>query len=126
MDQYEAHNAYGVHTFYARVTFGTGTVFTSRNRDITVTRLSATTLTLTLPKSYAEIVDFRVGRQAAAAVAGLEWIITSNLVDTTGVITLTSIIAAGTATAPASGDVAYIKLSVSSDVLNDRFTGSGT
>jgi hypothetical protein len=117
-------NTYGEHVYKARVTLGASTAFTYRGAlGITVARPTATTLTITLPKAYAEITDFHVGRQAAAAVAGLEYIITSNLVATTGVITLTSIVAAGTATAGASGDVLYITLGVSSDVLNDRFTG---
>lgn len=117
-------NIYGEHQYKARVTFGAGTVSTIRSKDLTVTRPTATTLVLTFPKAYAEITEFHVGRKAAAAVAGLEWIITSNLIDTTGVVTLTSIVTGGTATASASGDVAYITVGVSCDVLQDRFTAT--
>lgn len=124
MDGKPATNVATEHVFKARVSLGAGTVSTTRAKDVTVTRPSATTLVLTLPKAYAEITDFHVGRKAAASVAGLEWIITTNAVTTTGAVTLTSIIADGTATAPADGDVAYITLGVSCDVLNDRFTGS--
>lgn len=115
-------NVYGEHTYKPRVTFGASTVSTIRCKDLVVTRPTATTLTLTFPKAYAEITEFNVGMKAAAAVASLEWIITTNNIATTGVVTLTSVVAAGTATAPASGDVAYITIGVSCDVLNDRFT----
>lgn len=117
-------NVYGEHTYKPRVTFGSSTVSTIRCKDVTVTRPSATTLTLTFPKAYAEITEFHVGMKAAAAVANLQWKITTNNIATTGVVTITSCIADGTATAPASGDVAYITIGVSCDVLNDRFTDS--
>lgn len=115
-------NVYDEHVYKVRVTFGAGTVSTIRSKDLVVTRPTATTLLLTLPKAYAEITDFHVGRKAASAVAGLEWIITTNAIATAGTVTLTSIVAAGTATAPADGDVAYITLGASCNVLNDRFT----
>ncbi len=115
-------NVYGEHFYKARVSFGASTVSTIRSKDLVITRTTATTLTLTFPKAYAEITDFNVGMKAAASVASLEWIITTNNIATTGVVTLTAIVAAGTATAPADGDVAYITIGVSCDVLNDRFT----
>lgn len=118
-------NVYGEHVYEARVTFGAGTVSTWRSKDLTVARPSSTTLTLTFPKSYSEITKFHVGRKAAASVAGLEWIITDNAIATTGVVTLTSIESdTGSATAPASGDVAYITIGASVDALNDLSTGS--
>lgn len=117
-------NVYGEHTYKPRVTFGAGTVSTIRCKDIVVTRPTATTLVLTFPKAYAEITEFHVGTKAAASTALIQWIISTNAIDTTGIVTLTAIDTntAGTATAPASGDVAYITISVSCDVLNDRFT----
>ena len=123
MDQYAKISAYDVHSYQVRCTFGTSTNMTYRSRDAIPTRPSATTVKITLPKVYGEIVGFQVGRKAAASVAGLEWIITTDNVATDGTLTLTSIVTGGTATAPASGDVAYFNISVSSDVLNDRFTG---
>ena len=125
MDQYEAVSAYGVHTFLVRVTLGAASAFSYRSRDAVPTRPSTTTLKIALPKNYAEIVDFHVGRKAAVGVAGLEWIVTTDNVAVDGTVTLTSINSAGAATAPANGDVAFIRLGVSCDVLNDRFTGSG-
>lgn len=121
LDGSPATNVYGEHLYHARVTFGSGTVSTIRSRELVVTRPTATTLLLTFPKAYAEVTSFQVGRKAAASVAGLEWIITSNDI-TSGTVTLTSINSSGTATAPASDDVAYVSVGVSCDVLNDRFT----
>jgi len=115
-------NIWGEHLYRPVVTFGAGTVSTIRGTNqITVTRPSATTLVLTFPKPYAIITTYHVCRQAAASVAGLEWIITSNLIATTGVVTLTSIASNGTATAPATGDVAHISIGVSCDELNGKY-----
>jgi hypothetical protein len=123
MDGSSTGNVYGEHVFKVRVALGATTAMTYRAKDVVVTRPTATTLKLVLPKAYAEVTSFCVGRKAAAAVAGLEWIITTNALTTDGSITLTSIVAAGTATAPADGDVAYITLGVSCDSLNSQFTG---
>jgi hypothetical protein len=119
-------NVYGEHTYKPRVTLGAGTVSTIRCKDLVVTRPSASTLTLTFPKAYAEITEFHVGQKAAASVIPLSYSITTNNIATTGVVTLTSreTAVAGTATAGADGDVLYITISVSCDVLNDRFTDS--
>lgn len=118
------NNVYGEHSFAVRVTFGATTVVTSYRSSAAIpTRPSATTVLITFPKIYAEVSRFKAGRLAAVSVAGLEWIITTNNIAVDGTVTLTSIVAAGTATAPASGDVAYFDFGVSCDQLNDRFTG---
>lgn len=119
-------NIYGEHVYKARVTMGTGTVSTIRSKDLTITRPTSTTLVLAFPKAYAEITEFHVGTFAATGTALIQWAITTNAITTTGLVTLTSIATntAGTATAPASGDVAYITIGVSCDVLQDRFTDS--
>lgn len=123
MDQYAAVSAYGVHTYQLRCTFGASTAMTYRSRDAIPTRPTTTTLTVTLPKAYTEIVNFSTGRFAATGVTPLEWIITTNNVAVDGTITFTSVNTSGTATAPATNDVLYLDISVSSDVLNDRFAG---
>ncbi len=114
------------HVYKPAVTFGASTASTSRGvKELVIARPTATTLTLTFSKPYAEITSFHVGRKAAAGVAGLEWVITTNNITTTGVVTLTSIESdTGAATAPASGDVAYITIGVSCNVLNDQYTGT--
>ncbi len=124
MDSSPSTNVYSEHVFKARVVFGAGTISTWRSKDLVVTRPTATTLVLTFPKAYAEITEFHVGRFSTAA-AGLEWIITTDALATTGIVTLTSVESdVGTATTPADGDKAYITIGVSCDVLLDRFTGS--
>ncbi len=111
------------HVYKIRATFGASSAVTYRSKDATIAKTTTTTFTITLPKAYAEITDFSVGRKAAASVAGLEFIITTNSVATAGTLVLTSIVAAGTPTAPADGDVIYITLGVSCDVLNARYVG---
>lgn len=124
MDGSPQTNVYGEHTFRIRVTLGASTALTFRGKDVTVTRPTTTTVAITLPKPYTEITDYNCGRQAAAGVAGLEYIITDQTtLATTGVVTLTSIASNGTATAGAANDVLFITLSCSTDVLNNVFTG---
>jgi hypothetical protein len=121
-------NVYSEHVFKVRVTAGAASAFTYRAKDVTVTRPSTTTLKIALPMAYAEVTEFHVGRKAAAAAAGLEWIITTNSVTSASDphVILTSIESdTGAATTPADGDVAYITLGLSQDKLNDSFTGSG-
>lgn len=113
------------HVFKIRATFGANSAVTYRSKDATIAKTTTTTFTITLPKPYTEITDFSVGRFAAVSTAGLEYIITTNSVATNGTLVLTSIAnnTAGTATAPATGDVIYITLGVSCDVLNSKYTG---
>lgn len=125
MDSLSPCNVYGEHVFKIRATFGSSSAVTYRSKDATIAKTTTTTFTITLPKPYAEITDFHVGRKCATGTDGLEFVITTNNVATDGTIVLTSIStnSAGTATAPASGDVAYITIGVSCDTLNDKFTG---
>lgn len=125
MDGKALSNVATEHEFKIRATFGAASTLTYRSRDATIAKTTTTTFTITLPKPYAEITEFNVGRKAAAGVIPLEFIITTNSVATAGTLVLTSVetAAAGTATAPASGDVIYITLGVSCDTLNDKYTG---
>ena len=124
MDCVPATNVYTEHVFKIRATFGATSTVTYRSKDASIAKTTTTTFTITLPKAYAEITEFHVGRKAAASVAGLEFIITTDNVATDGTVVLTSIESdTGTATAPAEGDVIYVTLGVSCDQLNDRFTG---
>lgn len=123
MDGKSTPNVYGEHEYKIRATFGSSSAVTFRSKDATIAKTTTTTFTVTLPKPYAEITTFSVGRKAAASVAGLEFIITTDNVATDGTLVLTSIIANGTATAPADGDVVYLVIGVSCDTQNDKFTG---
>lgn len=116
-------NVQSEHRYAVRCTFGAGTAMTYRSAEAVPTRPSSTTVKIQFPQSYVEVTSLSVGRKAAASVAGLEWIITTNNLAVDGSITLTSIIANGTATASADGDVAYFDIGVSSDNLNDRYIG---
>lgn len=113
------------HVYKIRATFGASSAVTYRSKDATIAKTTTTTFTITLPQSYAEITDFSVGQKCAASVIPLQYAITTNNVATDGTIVITTkeTAASGAATAPADGDVAYITLGVSRDVLNDRYVG---
>ncbi len=113
------------HVYKIRATFAGSSALTYRSKGASIATTTTTTFTITLPQSYAEITDFSVGQVAAASVIPLSYVITTNNVATDGTIVLTSreTAVAGTATAPASGDVIFITIGVSRDVLNNRYTG---
>lgn len=126
MDGKEVTNVYGEHTFKIRATFGASSAVSSyRSKDASIAKTTTTTFTVTLPKPYAEITDFAYGWKAANGVAPLAVKVLTNNVATDGTIVLETQATntAGTATAPASGDVLYLTIGVSCDTLNDRFTG---
>jgi len=118
-------NVYGEHVYKLRVTFGASSAVTFRSLGATFAKLTTTTFRLTLPKPYAEITDFSQGWAKATGADPIALQITTNNVAVDGTIDFTSVStnSAGTATAPASGDVVYLTLGVASDTLNDKFTG---
>lgn len=125
MDGKAYTNVYGEHVFHIRATFGASSAVTYRSKDATIAKDAASTWTITLPKPYAEITSFHVGWYKPTGAAPLNMQITTNAVATTGTLVIKSVDtnSAGTAVEPASGDVAYITIGVSCDVLNDGFTG---
>ena len=126
MDGKEYSNVYGEHVFKIRATFGSSSAVTYKSKDATIAKTTTTTFTITLPKPYTEITEFSVGSYAATGTDPILFLITDvSALATAGTIVLTSVSAntAGTATAPASGDVAYITLGVSCDTQNALYTG---
>lgn len=125
MDGKGLSNVATEHVFKIRATFGASSAVTFRSKDATIAKTTTTTFTVTLPKPYAEITEFSVGQKAAASAIPLQYAITTDNVSTLGtfVITTKESAVSGAATAPASGDVAFITIGVSCDTLNDKYTG---
>lgn len=125
MDGKPLTNVFTEHVFKIRATFGSSSAVTYRSKDATIAKTTTTTFTVTLPKPYAEITEFSQSWKKATGADPLAMQITTDNLATAGTIVLTSVStnSAGTATAPASGDVVYLTLGVSCDTLNDKFTG---
>jgi len=125
MDGKTTSNVYGEHVFKIRCTFGASSEVTYRSKDASIAKTTTTTFTVTLPKPYAEITEFSQSWKKATGADPLSLQITTDNLATAGTLILTSVSTntAGTATAPANGDVVYITLGVSCDSLNDKFTG---
>ncbi len=125
MDGKALSNVATEHEFKIRVTFGATSTLTYRSKDASIAKTTTTTFTITLPKAYNEITSFNVGQKTPSGAVPLQYIITTDSVNTAGTLVLTSVetCVAGTATAPASGDVIYITLGVSCDTLNGKYTG---
>jgi hypothetical protein len=128
LDGQGVQNVAGEHVYKLRVTFGaSGAVASYRSKDATIAIVAATdgTYTVTLPKVYNEITHFSFGWFAASGVAPLIPIISTNSVDTAGtfVIKLLDSNTAGTATDPVSGNVLYLTVGVSCDLINNNYTG---
>lgn len=116
-------NAFGEHVFLLRVKFGTSVITSTRSMHATIKRNSTGNYTLTLPKAYHEITRFYCGWFRADSQNALAMqLVTISDLSVGGTLTLESVIAAGTATDPASGDYCYIEVGVSCDSLNDKFT----
>ena len=113
------------HTYKIRATFAASSVPSYRSKDATIAKVTTTTFLVTFPKLYVEVVGFNYAWFAATGVAPLACKIIANNLATAGTLTLETEATntAGTPTAPAVGDVLYLELSVSSDVLNNRYIG---
>ncbi len=113
------------HVFKIRCTFAASSVVSYRSKDATIAKTTTTTFTVTFPKAYTEITDFSQGWAKAAGADPLSLQITTNALATTGTLVLTSVStnSAGTATAPADGDIVYLTFGVSSDTSNAKYTG---
>jgi hypothetical protein len=119
-------NVYGEHVYKIRATFGASSAVTYRSQDATIAKTTTTTFTVTFPQAYAEVTEFSYGWYKPSGVEAPRAVqITTNNIATDGTLVLTTVDtnSAGTAAAPASGDVLYLTFGVSQDVLNDRFTG---
>lgn len=126
MDGSDATNVYEEHVFKIRATFGASSAVTYRSKDASIAKTTTTTFTVTLPQAYAEIVSFRYGWYKPAGVEAPRAVqITTDSVASDGTLVLTTVDtnSAGTAAAPASGDVLYLEIGVSSNDLNNSFTG---
>ena len=125
MDGKEASNAYDEHVFKIRCTFGASSAVTYRSKDATIAKTTTTTFTVTFPQPYAEILSFKQGWKKATGADPLQLQITTDSLTTAGTLILTSVStnSAGTATAPADGDVVYLEIGVSDHDLNNAFTG---
>lgn len=126
LDGADATNVYTEHVFKIRATFGSSSAVTYRSKDATIAKTTTTTFTVTLPKAYAEITSFHYGWYKPSGVEAPRAVqITTNNVASDGTLVLTTVDtnSAGSAAAPASGDVLYLTIGVSCDQLNDRFTG---
>lgn len=125
MDGVPATNLYEEHCFVIQVTFGSSSAVTYIGRDCSMAKTTTTTFTFTLPQVYGRITRFEQGWKKATGADPLSLQITTDNVATDGTIVFTTVStnSAGTATAPASGDVVWLSVYVTQNELNDRFTG---
>lgn len=115
-------NVFDEHEFRVRITFGSSAVASYKAKDVTVARANTGRYTITLPKNYRAITAF-YGSFTDASGAILFPILRTSAVDTTGILTVETVTETGTATDPTSGDVLYLTVAVSDNILNDSFGG---
>lgn len=114
-------NVFTEDLYKVRVTFGSAAVASVRAMGCTFARNSAGNYTLTLPKAYNEITDFSYGFLDASG-AILFATVRSSTVTTDGKLVIEVVTETGTATDPTSGDVLYLTVGASADVVNNSFT----
>lgn len=120
-------NVFGEHVYKVRVTFDASGNVTVRAKDVQVAKVTTTTWTVTFPCPYGEVTEFSQSWAKPTGADPLLMSITTNALTSTGVLTLTSVStnSAGTATAPADGDIVYLTFGVSQDLQNGNYTSTG-
>lgn len=118
-------NVYSEHIFKIRCTFGASSTVSYRSAQASIEKTTTTTFTVKLPTTYAEVTQLAQSWAKPAGAAPLALQLTTNNVAVDGTLVFTSVATntAGTATAPVNGDVVYLTIGVSRDILNDRFVG---
>lgn len=115
-------NVPGKQTFHVKVTYGSSAVTSYKGKYMAVADTSTGKMTITFPRPYRELVNFKWGWLSCAAGAVLFPVILTNNIATDGTVIVETRTEAGTATDPASGDVLALSFDVSLDVLNDDGT----
>ncbi len=115
-------NVPGKQTFHVKLTFGSSVLTSYKGKYMTVARNSAGNYTITFPRPYRELVNFRAGWLKCAAGAVYFPVILTNSIDTDGTVVVEIRTEAGTATDPASGNIIALVFDVTLDVLNDDGT----
>lgn len=125
MDGKSAPNVYDEHEFKLQVTFGASSAVTYYGKDVTFAKTTTTTFTLTLPQPYNRITSgYQLWKKATGADPIWLQVTTDNTaVDGTIVFTSVSLNSAGTATAPANGDVVWLTIGVSDHDANQQYSG---
>lgn len=119
-------NVPGKKTFHLEVTFGSASIASAHGKDLAVEDTSDGKLTVTFPRTYRRLTGFRHGWLKCQAGAVYFPVILTNSIDTAaasggGTIIVETRTEAGTATAPASGDILSLEFDVALDVLNDGY-----
>lgn len=108
-----------VEDFHAILTFGAAVLSTVQTRELTsIARNSAGNYTVTCPRNYRLLVEFR-SQQFDAAGALLFPVVVSSTITTDGKFIFEYRTEAGTATDPDSGSKAFLCVSVSNHPHND-------
>jgi len=115
-------NVFGEHLYKVRVTFGSNAIASYLSKDVTIARANTGQYTVTFPKYHTALTDFSFGMKDATG-ATLNFVVSADNLASAGTLTVEAHVAAGTATDPASGDVAYLTFGVSDDNLNAKYGG---
>jgi len=116
----KAHlNVYEEQQFVARVVFGSTSIASYKGKDVDIVRLGAGQYRWTLPKAYREVLRWEHGWVRASGAILQARIISMDL--TAGTVTFETVVNAGTATDPTSGDELKLVLGVTENYLNDKF-----
>lgn len=119
-------NVPGKHTFHLEVTYGASAVASASGAYLAVEDTDAGKLTITFPRTYANLTGFRWGWTKLAAGAVYTPVVLTNSIATAsasggGTVVVETRTEAGTATDPASGSILTLEFDVSNDVLADEY-----
>jgi hypothetical protein len=108
----------GIAEFHAKLTFGTASLSTVQTRELSVARTSAGKYTVTLPRSYRNLCEFRAMKMDTSG-AVLSPVVQSDTVATDGKMVFELRTEAGVATDPDLNTKLMIVVAVSNDPFND-------
>jgi hypothetical protein len=104
--------------FMAKLNFGSAVLTSVQTRECTVARNSAGNYTVTLPRAYRLLADFKLSFMIVTG-AVLFPVVVSSTITTAGKFIFEIRTEAGTATDPADGSVGFLTVAVSNNPFND-------
>jgi hypothetical protein len=118
----ERCNSQDKHNLDLQVTFGSTAVASYKGQAITIARDGAGEYTITLPMPYLKVQSMSEAWYRPSGVI-LQARLTSvaNIGASTAQVSLKTVVNAGTATDPDSGDVLYLTLGVTQDPANNEW-----
>lgn len=117
-------NSQDKHDLDIQVVFGSAAIASYKSNGVTIARTAVGKFDVTLPAKYLRIQSCAATWLRATAAAPLQVHITdTSSLASDGVISIETVVAAGTVTEPAADSELYLTIGVTQDPINERVGG---